>query len=145
MNIKRHHGFTLIELLVVIAILGLLISILMPSLGKARKSARNTQCLTRLRSLFVANNIYVDEFGSFSDLNNDEDDGAWQYNYLIYDGRDFEENFGPLVGDQGPIQDIVQLYCPFQVDPYHSQASYINPWPVVEGMDTGRATAGDTT
>lgn len=54
-------GFTLIELLVVTAIIALLIGLLLPSLGRARESARASVCLSNLRQMFLACRLYADE------------------------------------------------------------------------------------
>ena len=59
---RRGAGFTLIELLVVVAIIALLISILLPSLSKARAQARTALCASRLSQLTKAMLIYADDF-----------------------------------------------------------------------------------
>ena len=56
----RRTAFTLIELLVVVAIIGLLISILLPSLTNARRQARQLLCKTNLRSQGQAAFFYAE-------------------------------------------------------------------------------------
>lgn len=55
----RKTAFTLIELLVVISIISILIAILLPALGAARKSARAMQCMTLMKQFAGANFIYA--------------------------------------------------------------------------------------
>ena len=59
-------GFTLIELLVVVAIIALLISILLPSLGRAREQAKKSFCSNNISQFGRACHIYVGEFKYFA-------------------------------------------------------------------------------
>ncbi len=56
---RRSKGFTLVELLVVIAIIALLVSILLPSLQKARELTKRTICLTNLNGTGKSLGLYL--------------------------------------------------------------------------------------
>ena len=60
-SMKTSRGFTLVELLVVIGIIALLISILLPSLGQARESARTVQCASNMRQVALGLIQYIND------------------------------------------------------------------------------------
>jgi prepilin-type N-terminal cleavage/methylation domain-containing protein/prepilin-type processing-associated H-X9-DG protein len=76
-------GFTLIELLVVVAIIALLLSILMPSLGKAKQLSRSSACLSNLHNIGLSLTMYHTEYeyypSSYGYINGDSSAGGYYH------------------------------------------------------------------
>lgn len=76
---KRRSGFTLVELLVVIAIIALLVSILMPALGRVRELARRVQCSSQISNVGKAIAMYTNEYKDFFPTVASISDDSWVY------------------------------------------------------------------
>jgi prepilin-type N-terminal cleavage/methylation domain-containing protein len=106
-------GFTLIELLVVIAIISLLLSILIPSLNKAKSLAKNVVCLSNLKQLGLSWQLYLGDYRGEFPLSPDDGWFGWG-------GGDFDlfDNATPL--DERPVRSYIdgdEIYkCPSDND-----------------------------
>jgi prepilin-type N-terminal cleavage/methylation domain-containing protein/prepilin-type processing-associated H-X9-DG protein len=63
----ERRGFTLIELLVVVAIIGVLLSLLLPAIQKARDAATRTQCASNLRQIGIGIQNHYDTYKHYPD------------------------------------------------------------------------------
>ena len=79
---RRHSAFTLIELLVVIAIISLLISIMLPSVSRAREQSRAAVCLSNMRQIGILMQAYACD-----DSNPSDDDASNRQCLAVEDGE----------------------------------------------------------
>ena len=97
----RSNGFTLIELLVVVAIIALLISILLPSLSRARDAGRMAVCLSNLRQLGLGFGLYVEDYkGRLPALAHPNNrDNAWHQKIAAYMSHPDHVGYGKGFGE----------------------------------------------
>lgn len=62
---KRESGFTVYELMICITILIILASLLLPTYGKATKSAKATVCTSNLKQIYYALKLYESDYGEY--------------------------------------------------------------------------------
>lgn len=60
-HLRRSSAFTLVELLVTTAILAMLAAMLLPSLGRSKLSAQRARCVSNIRQLGLASQMYWDD------------------------------------------------------------------------------------
>jgi len=127
---SKPKGFTLVELLVVIAIIALLMSILMPSLTRAKKQAKVALCMSNLRQWGTVYSMYTsDNDGLF--------DTGWPHpsgeDGFYAGGHHWPVTLEAYYGDRN------LRFCPMATRSIASerQAAYW-AWPRQDTMDAGR-------
>ena len=125
---RTSRGFTLVELLVVIGIIALLISILLPSLNKARESARKVACASNQRELSNMLHIYAAEWDNKVVYGNIQE---FAFNFVVNFNNGIRTpsrtSFG-LLYEAGLMDSAKAFYCPEEERPVFNYDTEPNPW-----------------
>lgn len=107
-------AFTLVELLVVIAITSLLLSILVPSLSRARSMAKRTVCASNLRQIDLAVRLYLNVYDDIYPCAQDPvyvDPNTGQSIWL-WMGRGWRSFVEPYLSGNIDVNNPSVLFCP---------------------------------
>jgi prepilin-type N-terminal cleavage/methylation domain-containing protein len=104
------YAFSLIELLVVIAVIALLLSILMPSLRKARFSAMRLACTHNLKQIDVAIRLYIG--ANDNTFPCAQDPVSTKPFYWLWMGRGWRLFVQPYLGEKVDVNNPSVLLCP---------------------------------
>ncbi|MEM9346947.1 MAG: prepilin-type N-terminal cleavage/methylation domain-containing protein [Planctomycetota bacterium] len=123
MSTRKNQAFTLIELLVVISIIALLIALLLPALGAARRSAQITQCAMGMQQLGVGAQAYAtdntDTLPKAVSALNDGDRVRFPYETRIATSNrvdpSVKDSSIAALWDAGYIETPEIFYCPSQL------------------------------
>ena len=103
-----NNGFTLIELLVVIAIIAILMSILIPVLGKARSSAMRLKCTHNLKQIDLTVRLYTSDYDDIYPCAAD----PLPSGYWLWMGRGWRSLVSPYLGGNINEKNPSVLFCP---------------------------------
>jgi prepilin-type N-terminal cleavage/methylation domain-containing protein len=123
---RQTAGFSLVELLVVIGIIAVLASLLMSAAGAAREGANRAVCLSNLRQLGTAYQLYALRSNDRVPLG--YSNSSRQFNYLIYDGPSGGPRWGALLVYAGLIDTPRAFYCPSERHAYWQFDTPDNRW-----------------
>ncbi|HUV40535.1 MAG TPA: type II secretion system protein [Sedimentisphaerales bacterium] len=119
---RSASGFTVVELLVVTATIAVLVSILMPSLSRARVAAMRLRCAHNLKQIYIATDLYLNA--------NDEtypcaqDPLSSEPFYWLWMGRGWRRFVEPYLGGSIDVNNPSVLFCPQDKSKNYESTSY---------------------
>lgn len=108
-------AFTLVELLVVIAVIAILAALLLPALGKAKDSAKTTQCKNNVRQLGMAVQLYANQEGGFPTWVDYRSRQLWFQQVAEYYGTNYALMVCPTFKGVIPLENTINLNMTFFV------------------------------
>jgi hypothetical protein len=136
---KTNQAFTLIELLVVIAIIAILAAILFPVFAQARDKARQASCLSNMKQLGLAYNMYAQDYdGALMQTTSEHPNLKIHWSYVA---QPYVKNVGIFVcpSDPSPVTPktpcVAGMNVGIDCDAQVPKFSYVNNYNVIPAHD----------